>query len=417
MNNRSPNAEQLHLRTGMDAVSEGVAVFDADELLVFCNESFRRHNSELVNFLQPGLPWSVFFKEASRKYNSIPLDRIDRHLQSGVESPLILEPYRRGERWIRVGIHLAEDGGFALTEADTTDQQLANEIIDQADSLLKDILDACASRIALVRIATGRLLYTTPAWHQMFGDEEHIQSFFADSFDYSEFLADLLSTGQVDDAVYTFNNQQQNTLPARLSARSIDYESEPAFVLSVEDMTQLYEQQEELVRRREAAFQNEKLNALGQLLAGVAHELNNPLSVVMGHAMMLRDEVSDEEAIKGIDTISKSAERCAKIVKTFLAMARQKPAQIELTDINELVSEALDIASYGLRKQKVTLELNLEDRLPAISVDRDQVTQVLINLMINAEHVLSDGIDSPCLRISTGQDVPKERVFIRVSDN
>ena len=116
--------------------------------------------------------------EAVRRYGAVEFEQLDSHLSSGLDAPLILEFCERGNRWCRMGIHPVESGGVVLTGSDVTDQHQAHEIIEHADDQLKDILDACASRIALSRISDGRLLYRTPAWKADFGEIQYIQESF-----------------------------------------------------------------------------------------------------------------------------------------------------------------------------------------------------------------------------------------------
>ncbi|MBX2878484.1 MAG: PAS-domain containing protein [Granulosicoccus sp.] len=529
------------MQAGVEALSEGFALFDDDDELVFCNSAFKQLYPDLQNFLRPGLPWPVFLVEVSRKPGAINLDPLDTHHTSGINTSLTIETSDHRNHWYRVGMRWVEDGGFVMTQVDITDQHQAHEIIEHADDLLRDILDACASRIVLYDLSDGSILYRTPAWDETFGQLQTIRPIFDDPVSYADMLADMLSTSRLDDLDNTLLHASGHTFPARISVRVIEYQGNPAAVMSVEDMTQIHQQREEivltnqrlldaiealdqgfvlfdanhrllmanqhyldvnqpvagvleagasntelvrlageqshepqavgwpdatseslsaqyefelndkrvfaasrqatsdggfvvtwrdvtdqkateqeLVSRRETAFQNEKLSALGQLLAGVAHELNNPLSVVLGHAMMLKEEVTNADALDGIDKISRSAERCAKIVKTFLAMARQKPAQLEQCGLNDIIEMALEIASYGMRKSGIAINLQLADDLPSISVDEDQVTQVFINLMINAEQALKDREDekgSPVLQISTLYDRTDDKVVARVSDN
>ena len=107
---------------------------------------------------------------------------------------------------------------------------------------------------------------------------------------------------------------------------TVEYEGEDAAVFGIVDLTEQKKAEAEIARQREALHQSEKLNALGSLLANVAHELNNPLSVVVGYATMVRDTAPDDVTRQRAIKVHAAAERCARIVRTFLTMARRKPA-------------------------------------------------------------------------------------------
>ena len=206
-------------------------------------------------------------------------------------------------------------------------------------------------------------------------------------------------------------------LPASVTGRLINYEGEEVIVNSVMDLTELYAQRDELARQREASFQNEKLTALGELLAGVAHELNNPLSVVVGQSLMLKEENLNDDLARRVDKISASAERCAKIVKTFLAMARQKPTKLESISLNDVMEVALDVAAYGLRATGAEIIINLADNLPNILADEDQIAQVFINLIVNAEHAVEDKGKDAKVSISIEYNSENGMVVAKFSDN
>ncbi|HYI41846.1 MAG TPA: PAS domain S-box protein [Allosphingosinicella sp.] len=171
-----------------------------------------------------------------------------------------------------------------------------------------------------------------------------------------------------------------------------DSEGEAILVTGIHvDITDRKRAEQELAVSREALHQSEKLVALGSLLAGVSHELNNPLAAIVGQAEMLQeDSVGTAFEVRG-KKIAAAAERCARIVQTFLAMARQKDAQRSLVDLNDVVATALEIAEYGLRTTGISVRVTLGSMLPKVLGDRDQLHQVLVNLIVNAQHAMQSG--------------------------
>ena len=114
-------------------------------------------------------------------------------------------------------------------------------------------------------------------------------------------------------------------VPVAITSQPITYDGVPCIVTGILDLTAQKAAEAELAKQRDALNQAEKLNALGTLLAGISHELNNPLSVVVGQALMLQETAGDPAIAERARRIGTAADRCARIVRTFLAMARQQP--------------------------------------------------------------------------------------------
>ena len=194
------------------------------------------------------------------------------------------------------------------------------------------------------------------------------------------------------------------------------------YTASLVDVTEAHDAAREIERQREALRQSEKLSAMGSLLAGVAHELNNPLAIVMGRASLLEDKCDEVPALKAdARRIREAAERCGRIVRTFLNMARSRPSQRTAVSLNEMVRAAADMLQYGYRTHGIDLEMALADELPPVKADADQIGQIVLNLLVNAQQALAGADGARRVQVQTGLETRRggrePRVWLRVADN
>ena len=183
------------------------------------------------------------------------------------------------------------------------------------------------------------------------------------------------------------------------------------------DVTELYDARNQLQQAQESLHQSEKLAALGQLLAGVAHELNNPLAVVLGRAAILQEKLADTPHAAPLQKLREAANRCARIVKTFLAMARQTGPRRQLVEVNELIESALEMTTYGLRSAGIAWNAAPLAQNRKIEVDQDQIVQVLINLILNAQHAMAGQTGSHWIEVRSDLSADHRWLNIEVSDN
>ncbi|NTU81124.1 MAG: response regulator [Chloroflexales bacterium] len=158
-------------------------------------------------------------------------------------------------------------------------------------------------------------------------------------------------------------------------------------------------------RLEQQLIQSEKLSAIGQLVAGVAHELNNPLTSVSGYAqLLLRDQRLAEETHQDIEQIHAQAERAAKIVQNLLIFAREHKPERRMVTLNEVLRSALALQSYQLKVDNISVSLELAPDLPATTADPHQLQQVFLNLITNARHAMVEkgGRGTLTLRTSVG---------------
>jgi PAS domain S-box-containing protein len=162
-------------------------------------------------------------------------------------------------------------------------------------------------------------------------------------------------------------------------------------------------------------IQNERLAAMGQMIAGVAHELNNPLTAVLGVTELLRDSTPDEAARKQLDIAHQQARRAAQIVQSLLAFSRPPQPRKICLNLGELIQRSLQLHEHSLRANRVAVDFSAASDVPLILGDTSQLTQVFLNLIVNAEQAIREIRDHGTLRIRVSR--LGERVLATFEDD
>jgi two-component system NtrC family sensor kinase len=186
---------------------------------------------------------------------------------------------------------------------------------------------------------------------------------------------------------------------------------------SFDEMTQ------QLSETQRQLYQSDKLASVGRLAAGVAHEINNPLTGVLTYSSFLLKRVDGESWLRDdLEVIVRETKRCREIVKGLLDFARQSPPEKHPVNINDVIAHSIRIVQNQLEMHHIKLEQNLEAGLPVINADSNQLQQVLVNLLVNADDAIGENggvitLTTQLHEAATNGAAAKNFVQIDVSDS
>jgi PAS domain S-box-containing protein len=163
-------------------------------------------------------------------------------------------------------------------------------------------------------------------------------------------------------------------------------------IVSVRDITIEKKLEEQII-------QSERLAAMGQMIGGFAHELNNPLTSILGMSELLQDSPVPDASQKQLEMLHQQARRAVEIVKNLTYFSRPPAPGRTSIDLGELVQRTLDLHAYSLRKNNITVDFLRDGSIPAVNGDAHQLMQVFLNLILNAEQAMREERDRGTLRI------------------
>lgn len=178
----------------------------------------------------------------------------------------------------------------------------------------------------------------------------------------------------------------------------LDAENKPAgVIISVRDITVEKKLEQQII-------QSERLAAMGQMIGGFAHELNNPLTSILGMAELLQETEKEEGARKQLGVLHQQARRAAEIVQNLQFFARPPAPGRSQVNLNELIQRTVHLQAYPLRKSNITVDFLQEPSLPAIVADPNQLMQVFLNLLLNAEQAIRESREKGTIRVRLGRN-------------
>lgn len=179
-------------------------------------------------------------------------------------------------------------------------------------------------------------------------------------------------------------------------------------LLTIRDITGTVERQERL-------YLNDRLASVGKMASGVAHEINNPLTSIIGLSQLLTEEQLPENVREDVSLISSEAQRASQIVKNLLTFAHRHEMERRLVNIKDIINDVLRLRAYENKVNNIEIKANLPDGLPLVMADYFQIQQVFLNIVLNAEQAMIEAHGSGILKISAEDD--GTTVKVSLTDN
>jgi PAS domain S-box-containing protein len=407
--------EERHRRV-VDTVSDAIVITDLERRIAFANPAAHAlFGAESLT----GLPVRDFMSE-----EQLPQLRLVEERALAGEALQYATTLVRADgvrREVEVSVtplrEVGEVTGLVASLRDVTELRARAEALERSEARYARLVESAPDGIFTLDAAgrftsVNRALETATgrSREQIIGREFILLVDARDRIPTWRAFEEALATGQPRRVELRYAGVSGNERKASLMASPItDRTGRTAVLGVVRDVTDELRLTEQLLRQ-------EKLAAIGQLVSGVAHELNNPLAGVMAFSqLLLAGGGLGEEQRRSVETIHQESRRAAKIVSNLLTFARQHPPARVATDLNQVLLDTLELRRYALRLNEIEIETALDDALPLTWADSSQLQQVLLNLVGNAEQALVDWDGERRIRVATRRQ--GETIVLEVADS
>ena len=410
-----------------DALSYPSVIFDLSRIVVGVNKKFLdTYGIAIEDMLGKKCFHSFLYKDTPCDSDDCPICRVIK--EKKVQSYIVKHQYKWEERYFSP--IMGDDGNVAFVMASLRDitrtKSLENELIGVKEFISRVIHASASAIVAADR--QGNIELMNSVAKELFGDFNgdsgkitHTEQLYppGKAKEIMRMLRDekIGGRGKLIIPRTIIVNAKGEQIEVEMSAAIIydDRGNESATMAIYNDLEDKLKVEKELKMAQKQLAQSEKMASLGQLAAGVAHEINNPLTGVLFYAsLLLEREDLDEAAKQDLGYIVEDAERCRNIVKSLLVYSRSTDSNKNIIQINDIVDKSLKLIRDRKRFRNIQVKRYLSEEMMLVNVDTNKLNQVIINLVMNAADAIGD--EQGTISLYTYRDKILKKVFLEIKD-
>jgi len=413
--NSSDSSEALRLAAAVKSLKSAVTITDLEKNIVYVNPAhkniFGYEPQELI-----GNPGNILFSINDPSGIS---DKIyDAIVAIGWEGERI-SIRKNGDvfpSYEKISVVKDQDGnplGIVSTIDEITERKRLEQALKESEERYRTLVETASTAIIALD-EKGKIILYNPSAENIFlysKPELADKTFLSLIDEIDENLSYLDNLTGTTTELYGVN-KNGDKFPIEITLSKCIIEGKNIYTGIILDITERKDLQNQLI-------QSARLAAIGELISGVTHEVKNPIAVVMGYSeMLLGEERIDEETKKIIKIIYSESERAGKVLQNMLSFASQNTPNKKPVILNNIIDMTLELADFDLRKNTIQVIKDFDDSLPSILGESNQLKQVFLNILINAQQAISDKDSEGTITIETSEEISGEQNngngFVRV---